>query len=107
MTQPSTEILTIYTVLTDQPAVEPNWIDEIMEYIRAGSLPEDKGKAPNVKRIVSSYEIINDQLYKRSFGGQLLKCLLPHQVEQAMEEVHRGLCSAHQEANTLSQNILL
>lgn len=50
---------------------------------------------------------MNGQLYKRSFGGPLLKCVLPEQAEEVMTEVHEGICSAHQGANTLSRKIIL
>lgn len=57
--------------------------------------------------IAPSYEIMDNWLYKRSFGGPLLKCLLSDQDKEVIDEVHNGICSAHQDTNTLSRKILL
>lgn len=72
-----------------------------------GTLPEDQDRAAKLKRRAPSYEIVDSRLYKRSFGGPLLKCLLPNQAKEVMDEVHSGICSAHQGVNTLSRKILL
>jgi hypothetical protein len=34
-------------------------------------------------------------LYKRSFDGTLLRCLNENEIEQALKEVHEGICAIH------------
>ena len=39
---------------------------------------------------------INDELYRRTFSGVLLKCLSPDDSVLSMAEVHEGICGTHQ-----------
>ncbi|XP_019266579.1 PREDICTED: uncharacterized protein LOC109244008 [Nicotiana attenuata] len=41
-----------------------------------------------------SYHLHND-LYKRTYGGPLVKCLGPNQTQRVLEEVHEGHCGTH------------
>ncbi|XP_019184635.1 PREDICTED: uncharacterized protein LOC109179589 [Ipomoea nil] len=50
------------------------WIEDIRRFIEKGELPEDPGVAARVRRKAPSFQIIDGQLYKQSFGGPLLKC---------------------------------
>lgn len=104
--RPTTEVLSVCSVGVDQvPA--PSWIDLLKDYILEGNLPEDNKEAAKIKRRAPSFELVDDRLYKRSFGGPLLKCLLLAQAEEVMTEVHEGICSAHQGANTLARKVIL
>lgn len=103
----STESLSVYLVDASQHSATPNWIDTLKDYIRDGRLLDDQKEATKVKRRGLSFEIVDGQLYKRSFGGPLLKCLLPEQANEVMDEVYGGVCSTHQGANTLSRKIIL
>jgi hypothetical protein len=42
------------------------------------------------------YTMVDDELYKRSMDGLLLKCMGEEQAKVAMGEVHEGLCRTHQ-----------
>jgi hypothetical protein len=42
------------------------------------------------------YNIMDDELYRRTMDGLLLKCLAEFQARVAMGEVHDGLCGTHQ-----------
>lgn len=77
----STKALPVCRVIADQHDVPPNWIDEIISYITTSTLSKAKSQIAKVKKRESSFELLDDQLYKRSFGGPLLKFLLPPQVE--------------------------
>lgn len=46
-------------------------------------------------------------MYKKSFGWPLLRCLLPPDANQVIEEAHRGICAAHQGAHTLARKLVL
>lgn len=54
--------LTVCSILTNQSTTKLSWINEIVEYIRMGSLLEDKGKVGKVKRKTPSYELVDGQL---------------------------------------------
>lgn len=87
----STEALAVCPVDVGQQPVGPNWIEILKNFIQACHLPTDQKEAAKVKRQAPSFEIVDGHLYKRSFGGLLLKCLLPRQAKEVMDEVHKGV----------------
>ncbi|VFQ98999.1 unnamed protein product [Cuscuta campestris] len=86
---------------------EPDWIDEITMYILDGSLPIDPIAAKVVRRRAPSYTLECGRLYKRSYNGTLLRCLRAGEAQKLMEEIHEGICSAHQGAFTMSRKVTL
>ncbi|VFQ98450.1 unnamed protein product [Cuscuta campestris] len=86
---------------------EPDWIDEITMYLLDGSLPTDPIAAKVVKRRAPSYTLECGRLYKRSYNGTLLMCLRAGEAQKLMEEIHEGICSAHQGAFTMSRKVSL
>ncbi|VFQ86991.1 unnamed protein product [Cuscuta campestris] len=84
---------------------EPDWIDEITMYILDGSLPIDPIAAKVVKRRAPSYTLECGRLYKRSYNGTLLRCLRAAEAQKLMEQIHEGICSAHQGAFTMSRKV--
>ncbi|XP_019166519.1 PREDICTED: uncharacterized protein LOC109162254 [Ipomoea nil] len=83
------------------------WIEDIRRYKEKGELPDDPVVAARVCHKAPSFEIIEGQLYKRSFGGPLLKCLLRTDAEKITDEAHRGICAAHQGAHTLARKLVV
>ena len=59
---------------------------------------------PNVKterkirRAVFKYALIDNDLYRRTVSGVMLKCLGLDDAVLAMAEVHEGICGTHQSA---------
>ncbi|VFQ80927.1 unnamed protein product [Cuscuta campestris] len=86
---------------------ELDWIDEITMYILDGSLPIDPIVEKVVKRRAPSYTLECGRLYKRSYNGTLLRCLRAGEAQKLMEEIHKGICSAHQGAFTMSRKVTL
>ncbi|VFQ68768.1 unnamed protein product [Cuscuta campestris] len=60
-----------------------------------------------VKRRAPSYTLECGRLYKRSYNGTLLRCLRSGEAQKLMEEIHEGICSAHQGAFTMSRKVTL
>jgi hypothetical protein len=60
----------------------------------------DPGKTTEkkIKWQVLKYTSIDDELYRRTIDGVLLKCLDEEQAKEAFREVHDGICGAHQSA---------
>ena len=46
----------------------------------------------------TKYVLLDDQLYYKTVDVVLLKCLSQEEVRELMEEVHEGICGAHQSA---------
>ncbi|XP_019157206.1 PREDICTED: uncharacterized protein LOC109153800 [Ipomoea nil] len=83
------------------------WIEDVRRFKETGELPNDPGVAARVRRKTPSFQIIDGQMYKQSFGGPLLKCLLRPEAEKIMDEAHRGICTAHQGAHTLARKLVV
>ena len=95
----------VLEIVPQTEEVDANEIDEsqgadwrlpFIEYLKYGRLPTEKNKVIELKRRVLSYTFMNDTLYKRSYDQLLLRCLSSQEAKQAMDEVHLGICGAHQ-----------
>ncbi|KAL8530073.1 hypothetical protein ACS0TY_007242 [Phlomoides rotata] len=67
----------------------------IFQYLLNGTLPEDSVQASRLRIRAARYTIIRDQLYKRGFSLQLLKCLKKEQDQLVLQEIHGGVCGNH------------
>ncbi|XP_019157296.1 PREDICTED: uncharacterized protein LOC109153863 [Ipomoea nil] len=93
-------------VLPIQP-VEENWITDIMRYLEDGRLPDDEARARKAKLRVPRFQIQEGQLYRRSYGGPLMRCLSGFEAKLVMDEFHAGICSSHQGGRSLARRIML
>ncbi|VFR02738.1 unnamed protein product [Cuscuta campestris] len=97
----------------DQPdrsnlvGADDHWMYDLMEYLMDGTLPEQDDRARKVKLRAPRFQVLDGKLYKRAFGGPLLRCLTNWEAERVIAEVHEGVCAAHQMSRTLSQRIIL
>ncbi|CAH9095017.1 unnamed protein product, partial [Cuscuta epithymum] len=88
----------------------PSWVTDLTNYLKDGTLPNDKNDVYNltcIQRRAPMFELVDGQLYKKTFGGPYLKCLPPDQAAAVMEEIHEGICSSHQGPKTLARKIIL
>jgi hypothetical protein len=51
---------------------------------------------------VLKYTSLDDDLYQRTVDGVLLKCLGEKQAKVAVQEVHDGICGAHQSTDEMN-----
>jgi hypothetical protein len=78
----------------DSDTVRADWRLPLMECIRnLGNITDKK-----VKQQVLKNTSLDDDLYRRTNDGVLLKCLGDEQAKEALQEVHDGICGAHQSA---------
>ncbi|VFQ69005.1 unnamed protein product [Cuscuta campestris] len=75
---------------------DDHWMYDLMEYLMNGSLPEQDDRARKVKLRAPQFQVLDGKLYKRAFGGPLLRCLTSREAERVIAEVHEGVCAAHQ-----------
>ncbi|VFQ93070.1 unnamed protein product [Cuscuta campestris] len=75
-----------------------DWTDDIVAFLKDGTLPDESMKAKLVQTRAPGYTLEGEKLYKRAYNGTLLRFLRPAEAKQVMEEVHAGICSAHQGA---------
>ncbi|XP_077249196.1 uncharacterized protein LOC143888644 [Tasmannia lanceolata] len=74
---------------------EPCWMDEIIDYLRSGKLPEAKKEARKVIQRAARFSLDGESLYKRSYTIPYLKCLRPSNAAYTLQETHEGICREH------------
>ena len=85
-----------------------SWMDLIMLFLKDDILPEKKGESDKVRRKTPRFWLSKDQkLYKRSFSGPYLLCILSKVVEPLLEELHEGICGSHIGDKSLSHKVLI
>ncbi|GKD96069.1 reverse transcriptase domain-containing protein [Tanacetum coccineum] len=73
----------------------PTWMTPIVEYLRDGTLPDDKKEASKLRIKARQYELVEGVLYIRSFLTPWLRCVGSLQEDYVIREIHEGLCSMH------------
>ncbi|GKD81654.1 hypothetical protein Tco_1348493, partial [Tanacetum coccineum] len=73
----------------------PTWMTPIMEYLKDGTLPDDRKEASKLCIKARQYELLEGVLYRRSFLKPWLKCVGPLQADYVIREIHEGSCSMH------------
>ncbi|XP_043815341.1 uncharacterized protein LOC122724445 [Manihot esculenta] len=76
-----------------------------LEYLEKGKLPEDKNEAKKIAARAANYQAIRGTLYRRGKSSLWLCCVSPEEAIKVMEEIHRGMCGAHEGAGTLANKI--
>ncbi|XP_022041142.1 uncharacterized protein LOC110943715 [Helianthus annuus] len=74
---------------------EKSWMTPILDYLRDGTLPEEKGQARKLKVKALQYQVHGGKLYRKTFLGPLLKCLTPEEASYVIREIHWGICDIH------------
>ncbi|KAL0373694.1 UNVERIFIED_CONTAM: hypothetical protein Sradi_3285100 [Sesamum radiatum] len=82
-----------------------SWKVEFMNYLKDGILPDDPIRAKRLKFKATRFTIIGNDLYKRTIGGPLLKCLDDERAQYVLREVHEGSCGNHSGGRSLAQKI--
>jgi len=84
---------------------ETDWRQPLIEYIQYGILPTDPKKRVDVKRRALRFTLKNDTLYRKTFEGVSLRCLSREEATYVLNEVHAGVCGAHQVGPKLANQI--
>ncbi|GKC19853.1 reverse transcriptase domain-containing protein [Tanacetum coccineum] len=71
----------------------PTWMTAIMEYLKDGTLPDDRKEASKLRIKARQYELLEGVLYRRSFLSCGLGVLVgPLQADYVIREIHEGSC---------------
>ncbi|VFQ89729.1 unnamed protein product [Cuscuta campestris] len=85
----------------------PEWLDKLARYIEDGVAPEDPQEARLLRMRAPTYKVQDGVLYKRSYNGVLLRCLRAAEAKVLMEEIHEGVCAAHQGPYSISRRAII
>ncbi|XP_074347099.1 uncharacterized protein LOC141685922 [Apium graveolens] len=84
----------------------PDWRSPILEYILENKLPTEKSEARAIMFKARNYCTIGSVLYRYALTEPLLRCLSPEEVDQAILEVHTGICGEHIGGKNLALKIM-
>ena len=88
------ETSTCNTIEVNQ-ANDQEWTNDIIKYLRTGTLPEDDKQAHKIRVQAAYFTLIGGYLYKRSFTGPYLRCLNHLEALYVLVELHKGVCGNH------------
>lgn len=81
-------------------------MDEVINYLLDGELPDDSKEAKRVKHKSGWFLWHEDQLYKKPFSHTLLMCITPEDGDYILKEIHEGACESHQGGRTIAGKAL-
>ncbi|XP_065050236.1 uncharacterized protein LOC135680283 [Musa acuminata AAA Group] len=99
-----TRVIMVVVVATAGPPT--TWVQEMLQFKRYGTLPEDEAAARRLRRTQAWYCEIDGRLYRRSYSCPLLRCLEPEEAQSVLAEVHDGICGEHIGGCTLVFKVL-
>nr|XP_011457630.1 PREDICTED: uncharacterized protein LOC105349506 [Fragaria vesca subsp. vesca] len=70
---------------------EPTWMDPIVEFMKEGVRPEDRGQARKLQSRCARYTLMNGKLYCKGYSFPNLKCVMEEEGEAIMGGNTRGL----------------
>jgi hypothetical protein len=73
---------------------EDDWRNEIIDYLENPSRKVSR----KLRYKAIKFVLLDGHLFYKSLDGVLLQCLGPEEAKKMMNEVHDGLCGAHQSA---------
>ncbi|XP_062075551.1 uncharacterized protein LOC133779627 [Humulus lupulus] len=82
------------------------WIDPIIKYLTTSELPPNPKDAKLLRLRAQRYSMIHGTLYRKSFNGPYLRCLLPSEAKKLLEEIHEGTCGNHIGGRSLAHKAL-
>ncbi|XP_041011349.1 uncharacterized protein LOC121255135 [Juglans microcarpa x Juglans regia] len=94
----------------DSPLLEgtgaPEWALDIVKYIDANEVPNDRCEARKIRNKASSYTLVEGVLYRRGYSTPLLRCISFEKVQYVLAEVHRGICGDHSGGKVLAGKVM-
>ena len=81
-------------VMNTQETAE--WMRSIIQYLEHGTLPEDKLQARKLRVKAAHYSMHNSELYRRSLSHPWSKCVSHEEGNYVLQEIHEGICGAHE-----------
>ncbi|XP_059294835.1 uncharacterized protein LOC132047875 [Lycium ferocissimum] len=83
-----------------------DWRNKILNFLQQGTQSIDKKKARKLRVKAIRYCLVYGELYQRTFGGLLAKCLSPNDTEPTMQQVHSGYRGNHSSGRSLARCLL-
>ncbi|XP_074298915.1 uncharacterized protein LOC141629892 [Silene latifolia] len=85
---------------------DADWRVPYLNWLRDGTLPEDRKEAQSFRIKASRYIMIDKILFTKSLAGPCLRCLSKEEAETVPQDVHGRECGNHAGGRSLSNKIL-
>ncbi|XP_022030488.1 uncharacterized protein LOC110931399 [Helianthus annuus] len=99
------EVLTSPSFGTEEVVAIENaqetWMTPIVRFLKDGILPEGDWAARKVRVKALPYELIDGELYRRSYLGPSLNCVDSEEAKYVIREIHEGICGMHSGPRTV------
>jgi transposase InsO family protein len=79
-----------------------DWILELKAFLVNDKLPEEESEPKRITRQAIGYCIKDGDLYHCRPSGIALKCILTHEGQELLRDIHAGECCHHSSAGTLT-----
>ncbi|XP_057739998.1 uncharacterized protein LOC130957129 [Arachis stenosperma] len=100
LTKPSLDIKSVLSV-----SQEEDWRNPFICYLRTVEIPENENPM-SFRHKAIHYTMMGADLYKRGISRPLLKCLGRVDAENAIAEIHDGICGHHARGRSLATKIV-
>ena len=81
-----------------------SWMHDIKNYLQIGNHPEESKITHKIRVQAVCFTLIEDCLYRRSFGGPYLRFLNNMEAWYVLAELHEGVCGNHTGERTLAHH---
>jgi len=83
-----------------------NWMTPYQRYLVDGVLPLEPTEARVVKKNLSKYTLIDEDLSRHRYTHPTLICVSGDQCTRIMEKLHEGICGSHIGGRALSSKVV-
>jgi hypothetical protein len=83
-----------------------DWRAPIMAYLHHHYEPDNSIKLIRMQQRAKSYQVIEDELYKTSATGPLLRCLSKDEGSELLVQTHSGIYKGHIGSRALAAKVL-
>lgn len=87
-------------------AIPNDWRGKIINYLEFRIQPDNPIEARKLRMRATRYLMIEDELFRQSFSGPLLRCLGPAQAKLVLIKIHEGSCGAHVGGRSLAHKVI-
>ncbi|XP_074271141.1 uncharacterized protein LOC141595069 [Silene latifolia] len=94
------------TLVSREGQQDPDWRVPYINWLRDGTLPEDRKEVQSFRIKASKYILIDNIVFRKSLAGPCLRCLNKKEAETVLHDVHGGECGNHAGGRSLSNKIL-
>ena len=72
-------------------SITPEWTAPYLNYLLNDEPPEDRAEAKRIARHSRHYTVVNNELYRKSPSGVLMRCISEDDGRRLLSEIHSGI----------------